>query len=562
MSNLPEDGLKEIHRRIGQTWDRAQGHWTQFLLLSEPVDDSKQPSIAQIQLGTKQIALNFKQIIDKQLYDCIEALLAHEIGHHVRYPATLAIQARLRLLEKSLIPIENYSLINLFTDFMINAHLGSELKDQFVRIYRSYDVHANWQRDPAFLFYLSAYEELWRLNPGELMGEALGEFENDYPNYRAESQLLAQNIFGLGPNMYTQFVYFMSVLSRYIPPPQDVELLSLNPYQCGHGEPSPEDWADALMPTQRELEAIERALREGWLREVDANRMNNHDILERRIAGLPGQGTPNAEKVPDIMAAYYRQQAERYLLKPPSQRTMGEAIVPTTIEEWEAGDAVRDIDWLTTLLQRGDLLGAMQPMKRTRIAEFEGHDVPLWQPRMEIYLDVSGSMPDPRTTRNAMTLAAQILSTGAIRANGWVRALIYSHDYVMYWQWCRSEIEISRFLMHYVGGGTVFPFPVLDRSVQDCGSNQPIRVIISDRDFDFNYSSNPKHATIFADAAHRSAHLVLLQHLPDAECMKKYRGVGAKVVAVEDMEEYPKMAAALSWALFEDKKDGISGLVS
>ena len=123
----------------------------------------------------------------------------------------------------------------------------------------------------------------------------------------------------------------------------------------------------------------------------------------------------------------------------------------------------------------------------------------------------------------------------------------------MYWQWCRSEIEISRFLMHYVGGGTAFPFPVLARSVKECSSNQPIRVIISDRDFDYNYNSNAKNAEIFADAASRSAHLVLLQHVPDSECMKRYRSVGAKVIAIEKMDDYPKMAAALAWALFEDK---------
>ena len=39
--------------------------------------------------------------------------------------------------------------------------------------------------------------------------------------------------------------------------------------------------------------------------------------------------------------------------------------------------------------------------------EDEGFDVPMWQPRMEIYLDVSGSMPNPCLAVNAMTLAAR-----------------------------------------------------------------------------------------------------------------------------------------------------------
>ncbi len=263
--------------------------------------------------------------------------------------------------------------------------------------------------------------------------------------------------------------------------------------------------------------------------------------------------------MPEVMAAYYRQQAERYLLRPPSQRTLGEAVVPTSMEEWEAGDAVRDIDWLGTLLERGESLGAAQPLKRTRIAEYEGHDVPLWQPRIEIYLDVSGSMPDPRTTRNAMTLAALILAMGAMRVGGWARALLYSHAHVSYWQWCRSEVELARFLMHYVGGGTQFPFEVLRDSLKECGVLQPTRVVISDRDFDANYGAAPLHAAIFGEAARHSTPLVLLQHLAVPERVKVYEAAGAKVIPIPEMSDYPRMAGELARVLFDEERKRVDG---
>ena len=38
-----------------------------------------------------------------------------------------------------------------------------------------------------------------------------------------------------------------------------------------------------------------------------------------------------------------------------------------------------------------------------KVAEEEGLEAPLRQPRMEIYLDVSGSMPNPCFAINAMT---------------------------------------------------------------------------------------------------------------------------------------------------------------
>ncbi len=201
-------------------------------------------------------------------------------------------------------------------------------------------------------------------------------------------------------------------------------------------------------------------------------------------------------------------------------------------------------------MQRGPVLGAASPLKRVRVAESEGWEVPLWQPRVEIYLDVSGSMPDPRVTRNAMTLAAQILVTGAIRANGWARATLYSSSNVSYREWCRSETELSKFLMHYIGAGTDFPFDLLQDSMAECGSDQPIRVVITDTDFDHNYKALSENAGIVAEAVARSPHFILMLHASDGPWTRPYRAAGARVIPVSELDDYPTMAAALSNALF------------
>jgi hypothetical protein len=540
----------ELDALLKACWPRAQAHWSRFLLLREPLNEACEGTVARINLATRQVGLDYRMIRSKGLLDCVEALLAHEIGHHVRYPGTLAVQARLRLLEKGLLPLEDYSLTNLFEDLLINDALRPALGEQLVRVYQAFQAGDNWKRDPAFLFYLAVYEERWQLPPAALLGPAEAAFVQAYPDYRAEAQVLGQNLFHLGPNLYTQFVYFVSVVSRYVPVPDRDQPEALDPYACGCGEPSPDDWADALTPSAREREAIERALREGWIGAKEAGRMTDRDALARRIHSLPGVGGDDATRVPEIMAAYYRREAERYLLRPPPQRRQGEATTPTTLEEWEPGDALRDVDWPATLAQRGPLFGAAAPLKRQRVAEAEGWEVPLWQPRVEIYLDVSGSMPDPRWTRNAMTLAAQVLLTGAIRAGGRVRAVLYSGAPVTFWEWCRSETELSRFLMHYVGGGTVFPFPLLRQSVEECGGDQPIRVVISDGDFHHNYQANPANAAAFAEAARVSPHFVLLLHATGDED-GRYRRAGAKVITVAELDDYPSMAAALAAALFE-----------
>ncbi len=552
----------DLRRELHRCWPLAQAHWSRFLLLRDPGEDSAQPSLAQIDLRSRQVTVNAEMILSKGLGDSLEAILAHEVGHHVCFPATMQTHARLRLLERTLVPYDDYSLINLFTDLMINERLGTSLREPIMKVYRAFTAEpafhgeGRWKRDPVFLLYLAVYEELWGLESGALIGPAAAAFGEMFPAYRAEARVLAGNLFPLGPNLYTQFLYFLSVMVRYLTPPEEDQPQAGHPLQCGRGEPTPDEWAEAVTPSAGELEAIRRALKEDWFETDQAERLEQNNTAENRIAGLPGFGTQDAALVPEIMAAYYRQQAEHYLLRPPLQRRLGELQVPTTLEEWELGDPTRDIDWVATLLLRGRELGRALPLKRIRVAEEEGLEAPLWQPRTEIYLDVSGSMPNPCFAINAMTLAALILASGTVRAGGWVRALLYSSAPVLFWEWGRSETEMSRFLMHYVGGGTEFPFGILDTSVRECAGDQPIRVVITDRDFDTNFDHDPGNAGVLAAAAAASPRFVLLLHAPATERIARYRGLGASVVPVEELDDFPRLAAELTLALFPEESHG------
>jgi hypothetical protein len=548
---------------IARAWPAAKARWSRFLLLSDPDDNPHSRSVAQIDLATRQVSLNWPEIIRHDLDDCVEALLAHEVGHHVRYPGTLQVDARMRILEKTLLPLDGYTLTNLFTDLLINEYLGRKLHDPLVKIYRAFTTEPafhqerKWKRDPVFLFYLSLYEALWRLDRGTVMGPSEEGFARRFRGYRSESELLVDNLFAMGPNVYAQFLYFLSFAVRYIKPADEENPTSMNPNHCSAAEPSPDDWADALTPTAAERAAVERALGERWFDPSQSERLKQAGDLEERITRLPGNGTADARAVPEIMASYYRRQAEALSFRPPPQPRWGEAVVPTTLDDWEPGDSPREIDWLATLTLRGLALGGAAPLKRTHIAEIEGAELRLWQPRTEIYLDVSGSMPNPCLAVNAMTLAAQILTLGTVRAGGWVRALLYSHEPVTYWEWCRSEVEMSRFLMHYVGGGTDFPFDILDESVRECKDDQPIRVIISDTDFDANYDGHRRARGIVARAAEASPHFILMQHNSDAAKSARYGLSGARVIPVADMADFPKMARDLAWTLFPEGEHGV-----
>lgn len=532
---------------IQAAWPEAQSLWAGYLRLTPPVIEDLQGAVALIDLATRQIKVSGGRVVNHDLFASIPALLAHEVGHHVRYPATLAVSARLELLCHGLIPVPPRPIVNLFTDLMVNEVVGRTHADQLCRIYRAFEDCG----DAAFRFYLAVYEELWHLPEGQLMGAGAKALEKSHPGYRADAQILAQDLFRMGPNVYTQLTYFVSVLSRYVNPDDGDADQGEDPTGCSTGEPSPEDYAGALKPTQQEREAIRRALKEGWITQQDADRLDKSE-LERRIAGLPGVRTGEPVALTETMAAYYRREAAKYLVAPPPSRTLGQDIVPVTHRDWEPGDPVGGIDWIATLAQRGDRLGVSAPLARERLPDEEGLDAARWVPRVEIYLDVSGSMPDPRYTENAMTMAAQILSLATARAGGLVRALLYSVDCVQSWTWKRSEVEMSGFLLHYIGAGTLFPFEILEQSVAECGNDQPTRVVISDFDFLSNLDDVPRAGEIVARAAERSRPLVLLL-AADGPPLAALAATGARVVRVDELADFPKLAAALARALFPER---------
>jgi hypothetical protein len=110
--------------------------------------------------------------------------------------------------------------------------------------------------------------------------------------------------------------------------------------------------------------------------------------------------------------------------------------------------------------------------------------------------------------------------------------------------------------MHYLGGGTDFPFHLLEASVKECAGDQPIRVIITDRDFDANVGKTPDHVGVLTRAVTASPHLVLLLHAPASDRVAFYRGLGASVVPVEAIDDFPRLAADLTLALFPEATHG------
>jgi hypothetical protein len=479
----------------------------------------------------------------------LTAVLAHEIGHHVRFPHSLALAASLELLEKKLIPGLRQSLTNLFFDLLVNEFVGRTRAGELCRVYRGFVKDAG-KPVPLFCFYLAVYEELWGEPADHLVPRAaVATMNRAYPGWRAEARIFVQTFYSL-PGIHLQFVYFCSRFVRYIPDPEKlVYVIAL-----GHDVPGPDE--DALDAAVRGFGAEEAnaALREarerGLLEESGIEEQAGQDPLasiDTITRHLPGHAAVAFKQA--LVSRHYKRLVDEHLIEPPPATAAPEPSLPTVTEEWEWGDNPRAIDWTATVLARGPL-GAASPLRRDLEPEEPSPGARAF-PAVEIYLDTSGSMPNPARSLNAMTLAAQILAASALRKQGVVRAVVYSSGPPLVSDWMYDEERARLFLLQYAGGGTEYPFRVLQASARD--RSDVVRVIVSDSDFLSNVQGKgAMDALRFAvdKSTLVVAFLAIDRKWGEETLAPVLRAPKFRLVPVSSLNDFGRAAADLARALF------------
>ena len=542
---------------IDRAWKDALAVWDVSVNLSPPAPFEGKGSshwkgdepLAYIDLETRQVVVNLPLLERLKARSSLTAVLAHEIGHHIRFPHSLALVASLQLLEKRLIPGLRQSLTNLFFDLLVNEFVGRTRKDELCHVYQGFVKDAG-KPVPLFSFYLAVYEELWGKPSGHLVPQkAVATMNKAYPGWRAEARIFVQTFYAL-PGVHLQFVYFCSRFLRYIPDPEKLTFV----IALAHDVPQPDE--DALDAAVRGLGAEET---DAALREAKERGLLDQSGLEERAAAdplesidtitrhLPGHSAAAFKQA--LVSRHYKRLVDQYLIKPPPATAAPEPSLPTVTEEWEWGDNPRSIDWTATLLARGPL-GPAQPLRRDLAPEEPSPGAQAF-PAVEIYLDTSGSMPDPSRALNAMTLAAQVLAASALRKQGVVRGIVYSSGTPLVSDWMYDEERARLFLLQYAGGGTDYPFNVLKASARD--RSDVVRVIISDSDFLANVQG-PGAMDALRFAVDKSRLVVAFlaievkwarQTLAPVVASPKFR-----LVPVASLNDFGRAAADLADALF------------
>jgi hypothetical protein len=100
---------------------------------------------------------------------------------------------------------------------------------------------------------------------------------------------------------------------------------------------------------------------------------------------------------------------------------------------------------------------------------------------LDLYVDCSGSMPNPQQSTSYLTLAGAIISLSALRAGARVQATLWSgkNDFQTNGAFSREENEVLRILTGYIGGATAFPLHLLRETFKNrTAKNRAVHILV------------------------------------------------------------------------------------
>jgi hypothetical protein len=464
--------------------------------------------IAAIRLRDQRVMVNLKVVHKQQLDDFARAILAHEIGHHVYVPGNLTDNARMLIAMSRMLvglPRETAHMVaNLYGDLLINDRLQRRAGLDVAAVYRRLAQHQKPDElSQVWRLYARTYEVLWRLPLGTLVPGPLPD------ESEADATLLARMVRNFAGDWLRGARRFAAVLYPYLVKDQ------------AHGQTfldlGLDDTKGAGLPAAGEAgsDAIPDGLASIDPSELDDGDDFDGDILdplgEARDKGRApldqeptgeGKGKSGSQhrqpfqyaeilkalglKLSDheVTTRYYRERALPHLIPFPKRRApQSVEPLPEGTEDWDASESLDTLDPLGSVMRSPVMIPGVTTVKRVygKTPGSEPARVPL---DLDIYVDSSGSMPNPAVDVSYLALCGTILALSALRAGARVQATLWSgaRQFETTAGFSRDEKRILGVITGYIGGATAFPLHVLRDTYETRKPSDPAAhiVVISD----------------------------------------------------------------------------------
>lgn len=477
--------VEQLRAQWTAAWPAALAAWSKFtrlrppnlcLTATEARHEGLTGSFAMIRLQDQSVVVSLPEVIACHVESFATEVLAHEIGHHVLAPATLTDHARMIARMRWALPtVEQHApmVANLYSDLLINDRLQRSAGLRMANVYQA--LGKDGGGGAVWALYFRIYELLWSLERGSLGGGKTDDrLEGDaWLGVRLVRSYARDWLDGSGRFAALLLPHLLedSKSSALIEKLLDTRNAAAGGAPAGLVEEEAGEREGALHPAQDPAIAD---LPEGENTDVEKDFDSKPKELERNASArsqarepfqfgeiLRAAGLDISDH--DAAVRYYRERTRPYLIPFPSRpNPRSTDPLPEGLEPWDIGQALDAADWLQSVLQSPRVIPGMTTVQRVW-GTSEGHEPKREPLDLDLYVDSSGSMPNPQRLTSYPALAGAILCLSALRAGARVQATLWSgkNQFTTTNGFIRDEDAILRVLTGYFGGATAFPIHVL-----------------------------------------------------------------------------------------------------
>lgn len=576
-----------------KAWPKALSLWSRYTRLRPPrlcltrqeaFTEGLRDSFAMIRLSDQSIIVSLPELEVSNVQNFPLEILAHEIGHHILAPATLTDHARMISRMRWALPtIENQApmVANLYTDILINDRLQRSCGLRLAEVYQKIGHGGG---GTIWTLYMRIYEILWSRERGSLGG---GQTDD---RIEGDAHLGARLIRSYARDWLEGSGRFAALLLPHLLEDQnsrpmisrlmDTEQAAAGGVISGLTEEDPDERRGAIHPSADPL------LNDTYIDDPQAQEPENQKEI-----GDPGQNSASRGQLRepfqygeilrsaglnisdhDAAVHYYRERAARYLIPfPCRKRPEGSDPLPEGLEPWDIGDALDNADWFQSILQSPRIIPGMTTVQRVW-GSAEGPEQSRIPLDLDLYVDSSGSMPNPQRMISYPALAGAILCLSALRAGARVQVTLWSgtREFLTTDGFVRDEIKILKVLTGFFGGCTAFPIHILRDTYKNRppGSRPAHIMVISDDgvttlfDPDEHKQSGWQIAAQALEKAGGGGSFVLNLYYDyekgggeSAKILKARDKQGWQIYPVKSLEELVDFAKAFSRHHYQEKTD-------
>ncbi|MCW7466805.1 VWA domain-containing protein [Leptospira levettii] len=465
-------------------WEDALKLWSDYVKLSpakflfteqDEKAEGLTTSFAAIRLKDHRVLLSVNQIKTYQLEDFALEILGHEIGHHVYCPGDLADQAKLVYISNVAMPRLNHltpMIVNIYEDLFINDHLKRQNHLRMEEVYQKLGK----QKDPFWNFYMRTYELLWALPTGTLTEGTLSD------QIQSDAALVSRMIRNF-PNDWAKGMFdFASICFPYFfegeKESESKQLKSLlDTLDAGKGMSPPSGLSDVEISS--ELFPLE-----GVTGSKKSLTPSDYSTICKSM-GIDAD-------ISEITYRYYKDKALPYLVPFPERRTPGakEEILEGN-DLWDPGSPIEKINWLESTIKSPIIIPGYTTVEDV-YGETSSNEIKINPIDLDLFVDCSGSMPNPQQDLSYLTLAGAIIALSALKTGSSVRVTLWSgeREFLTTDGFIQNEKDILKVLTGYFGGGTCFPLELLEDEYKEAPKRKRHILVISDDGIDTMFTQN------------------------------------------------------------------------